>query len=83
MIRALLHKIDLASRRVTAELLSSMTRTRDTAQMAAWIDSRPPARQYLIIATTLGALLAAALVMAQFGWVGMAVYFALVVVLIR
>ncbi len=76
-------KIEAMCRRVTVGLLAGVSPGRDAMDLERWLDARPRGEQRLIIGATIGLLFGAALVMAQFGWIGLAAYFALVVVLAR
>lgn len=69
--------------RVTAGLLAGVSPGRDAKDMARWLDTRSRGEQRLIVGTTIGLKFCAAVVMAQFGWIGLAVYFVLVMILAR
>lgn len=78
-----LDRLERACRTVTAGVLAAVLGRRDPATLDQWLRQRPAPRRWAIIGGTLGLLLLLALVMAQFGWIGLALYFAAVVALIR
>lgn len=79
----LVEKLAAMCRRVTVGLLAGVSPGHDATDMARWLDARSRGEQRLIVGATIGLLFSAAVVMAQFGWIGLAAYFAIVMVLAR
>lgn len=70
-------------RTVTAGILGGILPGRSPTGLYRWLSGRPAGSQFIIITTTLGVLLALAMVMVQFGWIGLAAYFAAIVLIVR
>ena len=71
------------SRRVAAALIAGVWRKRSVREVDAWIRRRPGRDQVMITGGVLAALLALSVVAAQFGWVGMLVFWLLVIVIVN
>lgn len=70
-------------RRVAVGVLSGLQPRRDAVEVGRWLDDQAPARRTAIMAGVTGGLLAAALLFSAFGWIGMLVYFLLVIFLVN
>lgn len=70
-------------RRVAVGVLSGLQPKRDTADVGRWFDDQTPARRTAIMAGVTGGLLTGALLFGAFGWIGMLVYFLLVIFLVN
>ncbi|APX12160.1 hypothetical protein [Tateyamaria omphalii] len=70
-------------RDVAAALIASLWRGRATDDVVAWIEREPPGRQRGIVFGTLIALFLLSIGAAQFGLVGMCLFWGLVIYLIR
>lgn len=69
-------------RTVAAALIAGLTR-RDDNDVEARLARRPRGEQALIVGLTLLGLFLTSLLFAQFGWIGMLVFFLIVVLLVR
>ena len=71
------------SRKVAAALIAGVWRKRSVREIDAWIRRRPGRDQVMITGGVLVALLALSLVAAQFGWVGMLVFWLGIIVIVN
>lgn len=71
------------ARIVSATLIAAFMRRARTEDVMNWIDDMPAGQRRLVVGTTLGLLFIAALIAAQFGVIGMCVYFVGVILLVR
>ena len=71
------------SRRVAAALIAGVWRKRSVREVDAWIRRRPGRNQVMITGGVLAALLGLSVVAAQFGWVGMLVFWLGVIVIVN
>jgi len=76
-------RLDASARIVTAALSSRVLRGRDTEELLGIMDEMPGRQRAMWMAGVLGLLFALALVAAQIGVWGLAVYFLSIVLLIR
>jgi|AACY02.16.fsa_nt_gi hypothetical protein len=76
-------RIPNAIRVVTIGVIAGVWPGRDTSDIADWLDAQSPGRQTALQALVIGGLATLAVLFAQFGWMGLGVYFAIVVWLIR
>ena len=77
------HHLWTRCRDVSAALIASLWRGRDFGQVVAWIDQNSPQMQRGIVFGTLAGLFGLSLVAAQFGLLGLCIYWLLVIWLIR
>lgn len=80
---AILLRLADHARRAAVLVVARLLPGRDFAQVLAQVQQMPTRAQAGITLAVLGVLLAAALVAAQFGPLGLAVYFAAVILLAR
>ena len=71
------------ARTVSAALIAPFMRRATVEDIACWIDDMPAGQRRLVVGATLGLLFLAALAAAQFGIVGMCVFFLGVILLVR
>ena len=76
-------RISDATRVVTIGVIAGVWPGRDESDVAEWLNAQSPARQTGLQTLVIGLLAVIALLFAQFGWIGLGVYFAIVVWLIR
>ena len=72
-----------ACRRVTTGVIAGVHPNRDIADVSRWLDDQPEGRRNLIVSATLAGLLGASILFAQFGALGILVFFLIVILLIR
>ena len=70
-------------RLVTIGLLAGLTPGYNADDIATWLDSRPRRVRSAVITVTLALLLAAAVIAAQFGVIGIGLYFLAVILIVR
>lgn len=70
-------------RDVAAALIASLWPGRSTEEVLAWLDRAPDAQQRKVVAGTLAALFLLSLGAAQFGLIGMCLFWLAVIALIR
>lgn len=71
------------SRMVTAALIAPFRRGQSAAEIELWIDGLPARQRRAVMASTLGLLFLAAMAAAQFGVVGICLFFLGVILLVR
>jgi hypothetical protein len=71
------------ARMVTAALIAPFRRGQTSADIEVWIEAMPAGQRRAVIGATLGLLFLAALAAAQFGVVGMCLFFLGVILLVR
>lgn len=76
-------RIKAACRNVAVAVIAGVFRRRSIDEVDAEIKTRPHQQQIAIIGTVLGLLFAFSLVAAQFGWIGMLVFWLAVIVLVN
>ena len=70
-------------RNVTAALIAGVYRKRSINEINDWLCSQPARTQRVIICGVLGLLLGLSFVAAQFGWVGILVFWLAVIVIVN
>jgi hypothetical protein len=81
--RKLAARIGTLCRRVAVVVMSGVARRRPIEEIDAALRRRPVREQALITGGILALLLALSLAAAQFGWIGMLVFWLLVIVLVN
>lgn len=70
-------------RDVAAALIAALWPGRDLTEVLAWMDAGSPARQRAIVLGALAALFALSMIAAQFGLIGLCIFWMLIIWLIR
>ncbi len=83
VLRSTFRPIEVASRNAAALLISGVARRFGVDDVRDRIEARPPREQAVIVGGTLGFLFLLSLLAAQFGWVGMLIFFLAVIVVAR
>ncbi len=76
-------RIGTTCRNVAVAVIAGVYRRRSTQEVNSAIKARPTEQQIAITAAVLGALLAGCVFAAQFGWIGMLVFWLAVIVLVN
>jgi erythromycin esterase-like protein len=76
-------RASVAARRVAATLIAGVWRTRSAREVDVWLRRRSRQNRALVIGGVLAALLGLSIVAAQFGWVGMLVFWLGVIILVN
>ncbi|MBM1219443.1 hypothetical protein JQU17_04480 [Ponticoccus sp. SC2-23] len=76
-------RIPDAVRVVTIGVIAALWPGRDEPDISDWLDAQSPARQTGLQALVIFVLAIMAILFAQFGWIGLGLYFGIVLWLIR
>ncbi|MEO0944627.1 MAG: hypothetical protein AAFY06_07255 [Pseudomonadota bacterium] len=70
-------------RRSAVTLIAGVCRWRSIGEINDWMLASPVRKQALVTTSVLGAVLAVSLLAAQFGWIGMLVFFLAIVLIVN